>query len=370
MSGSISFGYVAGAPTADDYGTYGLLVSQSSQVRAQLNTLTEQASSGLVSSVFSGLGSGSKTTLDLRSEIAQQQAQIYGISSADQKLTLTQTVLTQIGSIASSFTAQAATLNNSATANIDVVAASARASLQQLAGLLDTKNGSDYLFAGSETGQAPVPNPDAILSSGFYTGINGAVQSLATNGGSATIASTLAIASSNAAGTSPFSPQLSQSPTTLRPGLASVDLGNGTRLTIGVAASANTAAVSGGSSTTGSYVRDLLRSLATIGSLSSAQANTPGFTALVQDTQQSLSSAVGALADEQGILGNTQTQVDGVGKLLTSTKTALTGQVSNIEDVDLAVVSTQLAQTQASLQASYKLISTLSTHSLLTYLPA
>ena len=370
MSGSIGFGYVAGAPTAEDYGTYGLLVAQSNQVRAQLNTLTEQAASGLVSSVFSGLGSGSKTTLDLRGEIAEQQAQINGISSADQKLTLTQTVLTQIGSIASSFAAQAATLNNSATANVDIVAAAARSGLQQLAGLLDTQSGSDYLFAGSETAQAPVPDPDAILSSGFYTSISGAVQSLAANGASVTIASTLTIASSNAAGTSPFSPQLSQPAAALQPGLASVDLGGGTRLTIGVAASANTAAISGGNSTTGSYIRDLLRGLATIGSLSDAQASAPGFAALVQDTQQSLTGVVGAVADEQGILGNTQKQIDGASTLLTSTKTALAGQVSDIEDVNFAAVTTQLTQTQASLQASYKLISTMSSDSLLAYLPA
>ena len=64
-----------------------------------------------------------------------------------------------------------------------------------------------------------------------------------------------------------------------------VQTGDGSTVQTGLLASANSVAVSSGTSTTGSYMRDLMRALATIGSMSSSQANDPNFAALVQDTR-------------------------------------------------------------------------------------
>jgi flagellar hook-associated protein 3 FlgL len=371
MSDSIGYagGYAGGAATAGDYGTYALLVSQTSQINARINTLTEQASTGLVSTVFSGLGAGAQNALDLSSQVNQQTAQIAGIASAGEKLTLTQSVLSQIGTIAANFAQQTTSLNTLDPENMDNIAASANASLQQLAGLLNTQNGQDYLFGGSETGAPPIPNAGNILTSGFYTSISTAVQGLATNGASATIASTLATASSNTTGISPFSAALSQPAGVLQATLPTVEIGGGASVTIGVVASANTRAVSTGASTTGSYTRDLMRALATLGSLSSSQVSDAGFASLVSDTTDTLNSVVAAVADDQGVLGNTQTQITAAGTALTADNTALTSQISSIQNVNIARVSTQLTETQANLQASYKLIVDLSADSLVAYLP-
>ena len=53
--------------------------------------------------------------------------------------------------------------------------------------------------------------------------------------------------------------------------------------------------------TTGSYMRDMLRALATIGSLTSTQANVPGFQDLVQDTRTSLIGAISAHGDRMPV---------------------------------------------------------------------
>ena len=90
----------------------------------------------------------------------------------------------------------------------DSTAVWARDSLRQVADLLDTKDGDSYVFAGQDSANPPVPQPDDILSSGFYSQIAASVGQLAANGASATAAATLATASSNAAGTSPFSASL------------------------------------------------------------------------------------------------------------------------------------------------------------------
>ena len=363
MSGIMAVG--AGSMAA----TYQLLVAQSNQLQISMTTLTEQAATGLVSPTFGGLGAAAATNIGLGTEVTQQQALIGGITAADGQLGLTQSTLSEIGGIAQNFVSQAGELTNADPSSVTAVAGAAQAALQQLTGLLDTQNGGNYLFGGAQPGTAPVPNPDQILSSGFYTQIQTAVQGLATNGATATIAATQAIAASNAAGTTPFSAYLSQPASQLQGDLQQVPIGNGQYETIGVVASANTAAVSTGPSTTGSYVRDLMRALATLGSMTSGQVTATGFTSLVQDTIGTLQGVVGAVADEQAILGGRQNVIDQAGTVMTTLNTSLQSQIGAIQDVNVAQVSTQLSQTQASLQASYKMIANLSTNTLLNYLP-
>ena len=95
---------------------------------------------------------------------------------------------------------------------VDSIAASARDALSQVASLLDTQDGGVYVFAGQDTANPPVPDPDNIANiAAFYTQINAAVAGLAPpvqRGGTAN--ATYAVATSNAAGTSPFSAYLSQ----------------------------------------------------------------------------------------------------------------------------------------------------------------
>ena len=81
--------------------------------------------------------------------------------------------------------------------------------------------------------------PIRSRSSGFFTQISAAVGSLSVNGAAATAATTLTIAGSNAAGTSPFSAYLSQPAAAISP--PSVSTGDGQSQTIGLLASGNTA---------------------------------------------------------------------------------------------------------------------------------
>ena len=196
----------------------------------------------------------------------------------------------------------------------------------------------------------PVPDPDQILNSGFYTQINSEVGNLAANGATATAAATLATASSNAVGTSPFSAYMSQSAATLQAQAPVVQVGQGQTVQVGLLASANSAVTSTGSSTTGSYARDLMRALATIGSLSSSQVSDSGFQALVQDTSTSLQGVVSAMGDDAGVLGNTQAALTTMQTQLSDTSTALTAQVSGAQNVDMAQTLSNLTLVQTQMQ--------------------
>ena len=362
MSGSIS-----GA--GNGFGILSTLIANTATVHQQLDKLTEQASTGLVASTYAGLGGqGASISLDLNPQLNTIQTYQNNINQATGTMQVTQTAMTQIQQIAAQFVADMPKLNNANPTETDSVAADARQALTQVAGLLDTQDGGSYVFGGQDTGNPPVPSPDNILSSGFYTQINATVANLSANGAAATTQATLATASSNAAGTSPFSAYMSQPAGSIAAPV--VQTGEGGTVQIGLLASANSVAVSGGTSTTGSYMRDLMRALATVGSLSSSQVNDPGFSALVQDTTTSLNGVVNTMATDVGVLGNTQANLTSIQTELTATTTALTGQVSNVQDADMATTLSNLTATQTQLQASYRLISGANSLSLVNFLPS
>ena len=363
MSGAIG---AAGASTG--YGFNETLVTNASAVHRQLNILTEQASTGLVAQTYAGLGSSAEVALNLNPQISALQTYNSNINLASGGMQVTQTAMTQIQQIAATFTADIPNLNGLNPSEVDSVAANARSALTQLAGLLDTQDGQTYVFGGQDSSNPPVPNPDSILTSGFYTQIASAVSGLAVNGASATAASTLTIGGSNAAGTSPFSAYMSQPASALAAPV--VQTGATTTVRTGLLASANSAVTSTGTSTTGSYMRDLMRALATLGSLSSSQVSAPGFGALVQDTGTSLTGAVNAMAADVGVLGDTQASLTALQTQLTATTTALTGQVSSVQDADMASTLSQLTAVQTQLQESYRMIAGASSMSLMNFLPA
>ena len=365
MSGTT---YGISGTTPVNNGLLAVLISDEQITKQRETTLTQQTADGLVSDSYAGLGTGAEKSLDLNPQIAHEASWASNITAADGTIQVTQTAMTQLTSIATSFYSQIETASNLDPAGVDSLAASARQALVQVASVLDIKNGESYVFSGQDSANPPVPNPDDILNSGFYTQINAAVGQLSTNGAAATAASTLATASSNATGTSPFSAALSQPAATVLSLRSTATVEDNRQVSIGLVAGTNAAVTSTGSSTTGSYMRDLMRALATIGSLSSAQVNDPNFTPLIQDTQTSLNGAITAMGQEAGVLGNTQSAMDASGSMITDTKTALTVLVSNIQNVDLATVATQLAAAQTQLQASYQMISSATKLSLVSYI--
>ncbi len=354
---------------AANYGVLGRLIADAATVHDKLDRLTDQASTGLIGDSFAGLGAGAPVSLNLRPEIGNLQAWQNNIDAATGRMGVTQTAMTQIQSIAADFYAQLNNLNGINAGEVDSVAAAARDALGQVASLLDTQQGGVYVFAGQDNANPPVPDPDAILSSGFFTQIRSEVGNLAANGAAATAANTLAIAGSNIAGTSPFSTYLSQPAATLQPQIPTIQVGAGRSPPVALLASCNASVASSGSSTTGSYMRDTLRALATLGSLSSGQINVAGFQALVQDTRTSLSGAISAMAGDAGVLGETQSSLAATRTRLADTATALTGQVSSAEDVDMAATLSQLSLVQTQLQGSYQLIAGMSGLSLVKFLP-
>lgn len=356
-------------PATSGYGPRGSVLTQAGLVRDKLDLLTRQASTGQVADSHGGLGTGAATSLSLRPAITRIAAWQANIGAVQGRMDVAQSSLEQIGAIASDFRARTADLNGLSAAMVDSVAAAAREALRSVAGLLNARHGDQYVFAGQDGANPPVPDAETILSSGFFTEIQTAVAGLG-GGAAATIAATLATASSNDPATSPFSATLSQPAAALDVLKDRVPVGDGRLVQVGILASANSDASSAGASTTGSHMRDILRALATLGSLSSDQMGDPAFAEVVADTRTGLEGAISALAVDAGVLGNRQAALAEADTRLGETATVLQGQVADVEDVDMADVLSRLALTQTQLQASYQLLAGLQTLSLTNFLSA
>ncbi len=346
-----------------DVGTMSFALYNMRRTQQTVDNLTAQAASGFLSSNYAGLGSGASAALDLTGELATNATLQANTQSASTIQQVTQTALGQIQTLVAGVSAQLLGVTNTSSAALSTVSASASSALTQIAGLLDTKIGDTYIFAGQDSSNPPVPDPSTLSSSAFVAAIQSAVAGLSTSTASAVQAQLLTVAAPGA--TSPFSATLEASN---QP--SSVDLGDGTSVQVGMLADQNTNAVSTGTGTTstGSYMRDIFMGLSALGALGNADLADTQVQSLLSGLHTTLDNADSSLNVDIGGLGVRQDTVTSAATELQSVSTALTAQLGNAQDSDPATVATELSTAQTQLQASYSIVSALHTLTLVTYL--
>ena len=354
---------MSGVFSATDVGTLNAALYNVGLTQSNINTLTAQASSNLISSEFAGLGTGARIALDLSGQLALNTAFQTNAAQAADVNQVAQTALGQIQSLVSGVSAQLLEPSSVTGSGLSTLASDARNALDQVASLLNTKVGQVFVFAGQDSRTAPVPDPANLTQSAFYTAIQTAVDAVSTSGATAVQAQVLASAS--AAATSPFSTSLQGSNQ-----MSTADLGDGQAVGLSVLADQNSDAISAGTGTTstGSYMRDVLMALSTIGALGSANSADPQVQALLGSVQTTLAGADDALNTDIGGLGTRQATITDAQTELSATATALTTQLDAAQDADPATVATKLAAANTQLQASYKIIADLAQLSLAKYL--
>ena len=315
---------------SNDYTFLSRLVSNTTTLRDQIDQTQEQISTGYVSDQFSGLGSQARTSLSLTPAIAHQTAWSHNIDAAQGRLDVTQTALTSLSSIASTFFAQINTYNPSDPASTQILAQSASQALQQAGDLLNSQSGDVYVFAGQDTDHPPLPNTDpAALAAGLTF---------------------------PATGSAPFSGSIGTA-------VPTIEVGSGQTVKVGLLADQNTLTTSTGT-TTGSYTRDILTALAKLAGLSTSSSPSTDVTT----ARGLLTSGISALASETGSLGNIQSDLTQRQTHLSSVTLALKTQLSSAQDVDAAAAITKASTLQTQLQASYQIIANARSLSLANYL--
>jgi len=348
---------------ATDVGTLADTLLNMRQTANSINTLTSEVSSGYISTDYAGLGTGTSAALYLTGALALNTTQQANAASAGTVQQVTQTALGQIQTLVSGVYNQLLGVGTSTGVGMATIAAGANDALSQIASLLDTKVAGIYVFAGQDSTNPPVPDPSTITSSAFYTAIQTAVAGLSTNGAASVLSQALTIASPG--GTSPFSATLEASN---QP--ATVDLGTGESVQVGMLADQNTNAVSAGTGTTstGSYMRDIFMSLATLGSMGAANTDQAPVQGLISGIETTLNGASLALNTDIGGLGVRQDTITSAQTELSGVATTLTTQLGTLQDADQATVATQLSTAQTQLQASYSVVAALGQLTLAKYL--
>jgi flagellin-like hook-associated protein FlgL len=326
------------------------------QLRDRITVLGEQISAGRKGKTYAAVGADAPKAIDLRAEIGRRETYQTTVNQTLSKIRVSQDVLDRIGAIAQKFTASSTKLLGAARPEeIQTQAAQAQAAMTEVATLLNEQVNGEYLFGGSDSHNPPIPNPQAIATSGMGLAIRTQVASLDGSNVALVTNATKTLAQSNAAGTTPFSVFLSTGTgaTEARTNI----LGNDNdRVEYGIHANRNAAIVSTGE-TTGSWARDLLRGLASIAGLTPEKAQLGNdYTTFITTIRNGLESSVDALALERGSLGLTEARLESMASLQGSIGTSLKLQLSNLEEVDMAKTITSFQTTQTQLEASYRAI--------------
>ena len=359
MSGAISNGY----------GIMPALMRSIDKLNAQNDALTAQGSSGVLSSNYAGLGDQADEAISLEPQISATAAWQTNVSQTQTKLSVTQTALTSISSIATSLQTTLISLQSTPSATAIATASStALLQLTALTSLLNTKSGDSYVFAGQASDQAPVSYQD-LAKSPLVSGIVAAVALVgpATTTGAVsaldTEQATLANMSLTATDTV-FSNQLSDptvSPATLVP---QIQIGQDATIATGVVATQD-----GAGSATGSSIRDLIRSLATVAGLSGVADNsTADFQSLISYTSSQMTAVTQGISGMTASVGALQDNAATLGSNLSDVNDALTSQLGAVKDSDPATTRTQQVAVQNQITASYTLIADMRNLNLAQYL--
>ena len=329
-------------------------------LRARLDALNRQASSGRKTDRLGDLPPEAPQLVNLSNDMARREVYSRAIDQSMTRISVTQSSLQRLKDIAGAFRSEVAMrLDATNPAALAAFQERARTAAIEVGNLLNTQVSGEYVFGGSDLTHPPVPNPQNLMSGGMATSIATAIAGLNNSNASTVAAATLAAAQDTTPGNSPFSSFLEDPAGGASEARRSVPAADNQLVAYGVPANRNAVAHSMGE-TTGSWARDLLRGLFSVGALGPTQAQYgQGFGDLANTLREGFASAETALSEEMGALGNVAKHLDTTKSRHSDISDVLQKQIAGITDVDMATTLTQLQGTRTALEASYRVTSSL-----------
>ncbi|HVM78802.1 MAG TPA: hypothetical protein VMU06_07265 [Stellaceae bacterium] len=166
--------------TISDLSQQALMLSSLAQLKSQETKLQGQISSGLKSQDISGLGLSAGQVANLQGAVQHSQAFLDTINTVQQRIQESTDVLSNLQSAVQKF--QQLLPNGAYNASPNDIQSQAKQLLSVVGDLLNSQDGSRYLFSGSLTSTAPfdasgLPNPGSLSASvsgapptGYYAG--------------------------------------------------------------------------------------------------------------------------------------------------------------------------------------------------------
>lgn len=349
-------------------GTLYVLEQAISNLNTQETNLSGEASTGVTSTSYAGLGDNRSAALSLEPQITAVSAWQNSITAAQGTLSTTQTALTQISSMVTTLQTNLLSLSGSlGQSELKSIVSTATSDLATLGTLLNTSSGSGYVFAGTDANDPPVTDPSGLSTSSLAQATSSVVSTLSSSSAASVLeqATALATGTGSNAGYSVFSSALSVDGTSASSLQSSAVIGLNDTVSVGMIATQGSDATA---TSTGSPIRDLIRNLMVVASLGSADTSSTQFSDLVSSLQTSTSSISTSLTNEEGTLGISQNSLSSQSTMLSTMSTMLNTQLDNAKSADLASVSVQTTAIQNQLEASYSLVASLKSMTLASYI--
>jgi flagellar hook-associated protein 3 FlgL len=142
------------------------ILSAQNNMFTQLNTLSEQLSTGEAAQTYAGLNSQAGLALELNAQLSAITGYSNTATAVGTTLSIAQSVLGQLSDVGNSV---AQSITDQGTFSLDSngqtsVQESAASYLDQVVSLLNTQVGGNYLFSGSAVNQPSVASANAILN--------------------------------------------------------------------------------------------------------------------------------------------------------------------------------------------------------------
>jgi flagellin-like hook-associated protein FlgL len=132
------------------------------KMRAELDDLQRQISTGQKSDTYAGLGLDRGLTIGLRAQLSAASAYTDTITNVGTRISIAQTALGRVGDVGNTIRSTILQANAAGT-NAGTLQATAKTSLDELLGLLNTQAGDRYLFSGRDTDKPAVESIGSIL---------------------------------------------------------------------------------------------------------------------------------------------------------------------------------------------------------------
>jgi len=147
------------------YGFQSFVVNQLGVQRNQMDTLTQQISTGLQSQTFGGLGSNRSLALNFQTQLDQANTFLNTINNVNTNLSVINTSIQGISDLntqmQTNFSQQSYTLLSSGVTNQQQAATNG---FNEMVSIFDSNVGGAYVFGGQSTNAPPVADSDTIMN--------------------------------------------------------------------------------------------------------------------------------------------------------------------------------------------------------------
>lgn len=360
------------------YSQYQRMLNDTVRLQRQQTTLNGQASSGKVGTAIGDLGVEARRSLNIRSVTDQLETYKENISGVQLYASVMDTAMSKMGDLLndlrneySKMSSDLSTNGTSAVPDTTFLNELGKRGMEELQNLLNTKVEGRYVFAGNDIHNPPVPDVNglyAAFQAEMTTNLPGATTAAQQTDIITNLKSYVGLPNTTLASvpvvTNPPQAYLGGAGTSGLYG-ASLQQSGGATMIARVDVDRQ---ISYGLRADAPVFQDMFRALATAATITCPPGNVAGYKAVLSDGFNATLSSITGVSNEVGKLGLTRKEIEDLNQKHDSVTTSLKLALGDVEDVDMAVVATKLQQNSTALEATYKIIASTKSLSLVNFL--